>query len=165
MENSESEDSHALQSPKIGIVESRIERRPKKKRKVSIEPEVADGEPNVEYPEPLEGDTEKNVTLLPPTSLPIFPLPALPNAPSKSELALQGLDKALVDAEIVDATSTIPISKEEDDDLGISTRTRRRLHELGITEMFAGMRSISTSQTLPDFSKSSEKPYPVPATS
>jgi len=72
-------------------------------------------------------------------SLPVFTLPALPEEPSKSVLALQGLDQALVGAEVVNPCSRLPITLDGDDTLsGLSERTRRRLLELGITELFAG---------------------------
>lgn len=73
-------------------------------------------------------------------TLPSFPLPALPDAPSKSDLALQGLDQALVGAELVDAAGLLRIPPEGDDDggTGLSERTRKRLLDLGIVELFAG---------------------------
>ncbi|KII89763.1 hypothetical protein PLICRDRAFT_108662, partial [Plicaturopsis crispa FD-325 SS-3] len=75
--------------------------------------------------------------------LPSFPLPALPNAPSKSVLALQGLDQALVDAELVDPAKTLPIPDGGDDaGTGLSERTRKRLKELGITDLFAVQTSL-----------------------
>ncbi|KAJ3572548.1 hypothetical protein NP233_g3004 [Leucocoprinus birnbaumii] len=76
--------------------------------------------------------------------LPIFPLPALPNAPSKSALAIQGLDKALIDAELVEPDNVMPIPAEGTDDGGsrLSEKTRKRLHESGITELFAVQTSL-----------------------
>jgi ATP-dependent RNA helicase DDX51/DBP6 len=115
------------------VAESKPERRPKKRRKVSIEPDVETHVTLETNAGPLATDIVDSQT-----PLPIFPLPALPNAPSKTELALQGLDQALVDAEIVDAAITLPISPQEDDGLGVSSHTRSRLHELGVTELFAG---------------------------
>lgn len=78
-----------------------------------------------------------------PATLPSFPLPILPNAPPKSVLALQGLNQALVDAEIVDSTTVLPIplNKETDGGTRLSEKTRKRLQELGITELFAGLLS------------------------
>ncbi|KAG2110952.1 P-loop containing nucleoside triphosphate hydrolase protein [Suillus discolor] len=71
-------------------------------------------------------------------SLPVFSLPTLPDAPPKSILALQGLDQALVEAEVVNPSSRLPIIPEGDDvRTGLSERTRRRLIELGITQLFA----------------------------
>jgi ATP-dependent RNA helicase DDX51/DBP6 len=73
-------------------------------------------------------------------ALPSFPPPVLPNLPSKHDLVLQGVDQGLLDAEIVDAATLLPISAEgeEDSATGLSQRTRRRLVELGINELFAG---------------------------
>ncbi|KAJ7911507.1 P-loop containing nucleoside triphosphate hydrolase protein [Mycena leptocephala] len=77
-------------------------------------------------------------------TLPSFPLPALPDAPSKSVLALQGLDRALVGAEIVDATGLlrIPPDGEDDGGTGLHEKTRKRLLELGIVELFAVQTSL-----------------------
>lgn len=76
----------------------------------------------------------------PPGPLPSFPLPVQPDAPSKLDLALQGLDQALVEAEIVDPSSVQRLATDgaDDDGTGLSDRTRKRLGELGITELFAG---------------------------
>ncbi|KAL1750782.1 P-loop containing nucleoside triphosphate hydrolase protein [Schizophyllum commune] len=74
----------------------------------------------------------------PPAALPSFPIPTQPDAPSKADLALQGLDKALVNAELVDSTQVLSIPADENDGgTNLSLRTRKRLHELGITELFA----------------------------
>lgn len=71
-------------------------------------------------------------------SLPSFPEPAAPNAPSKSVLAMQGIDKALVHAEIINPTAVLPILPSGvDERTRLSERTRKRLLELGITELFA----------------------------
>lgn len=75
-------------------------------------------------------------------SLPSFPEPAAPNAPSKSVLAMQGIDKALVHAEIINPTTVLPILPSGvDERTRLSERTRKRLLELGITELFAGQGS------------------------
>lgn len=72
-------------------------------------------------------------------TLPIFPMPALPNAPSKSVLALQGLDQALVDAEVILPSRVLIIPSGKDDGgTRLSERTRTRLKDIGITELFAG---------------------------
>jgi ATP-dependent RNA helicase DDX51/DBP6 len=79
-------------------------------------------------------------TRSPEGTLPSFPLPALPDAPSKSVLALQGLDQALIDAEIVDPARLMTIPDGEGDGgTGLSEKIRKRLKDLGITELFAGM--------------------------
>lgn len=78
----------------------------------------------------------------PPAALPVFPQPRRPEAPSKSVLALQGLDKALIEAEVVDPATTVPLDAGAKDALdertGLSGRIRSRLKDLGITELFAG---------------------------
>ena len=76
----------------------------------------------------------------PPSSLPFFPLPSRPDAPERSELASQGLDRALARAQLVDPLLSTPLSFDEDDNAhtGLSVRMRRRLRDLGITELFAG---------------------------
>ncbi|KAI0303611.1 P-loop containing nucleoside triphosphate hydrolase protein [Multifurca ochricompacta] len=73
------------------------------------------------------------------TSLPLFPLPSRPYVPEKSELALQGLDRALARAQVVDPLLSTPLSLDEDGDAdnGISAKTVKRLRDLGITELFA----------------------------
>jgi ATP-dependent RNA helicase DDX51/DBP6 len=89
-------------------------------------------------PPPSDPDPELQATL------PSFPLPTVPEAPSKSVLAIQGLDPALLDAEIVNpaALSRVPCDGEDDGGTGLSEKTRKRLKDLGITELFAGLHYI-----------------------
>ena len=78
----------------------------------------------------------------PPPSLQRFPLPSRPHAPDKSELASQGLDRALASAQLVDPLLSTPLSHDDengDDVTGLSARTLRRLRDLGIVELFAGV--------------------------
>ncbi|KAJ6630973.1 P-loop containing nucleoside triphosphate hydrolase protein [Mycena sp. CBHHK59/15] len=121
----------------------RKEKRPKKRQK------VVDEEGDVEMEEPeaeaaIAVDPEPASSAAPLPTLLSFPLPALPNAPSKSVLALQGLDQALVGADIVDAAKILPIPHdgEEDGGTGLSKKTRKRLLDLGITELFAVQTSL-----------------------
>jgi len=73
-------------------------------------------------------------------ALPLFPLPTHPDAPSKTELALQGLDRAQIEAELVDPNSTLSIGLGADNsNLGLGLKTRRVLIDLGINELFAGI--------------------------
>lgn len=73
-------------------------------------------------------------------ALPQFPLPIHPNAPSKTELALQGLDRAQIEAELVDSSSTLPINLDADDSQSVlSLKTRKRLIDLGVNDLFAGI--------------------------
>ncbi|KAG6895381.1 hypothetical protein C0992_001568 [Termitomyces sp. T32_za158] len=101
----------------------------------------------------------------PPTGiLPSFPLPSLPNAPSKSVLALQGLDQALVDAELVDPTTLLTIPDgSKDGGTHLSERMRRRLQDLGITELFAVQTSLLPFLLPRDpFQKALYQPYNPP---
>ncbi|KAJ7221014.1 P-loop containing nucleoside triphosphate hydrolase protein [Mycena haematopus] len=123
----------------------RKEKRPKKRRKV--EEEDSDVEMQELAPQTISRDTimvdAAPAASLPLPTLPSFPLPALPNTPSKSALALQGLDRALVGAEIVDATGSLPIPPDGDDrGTGLTEKTRKRLLELGIVELFAVQTSL-----------------------
>lgn len=80
-------------------------------------------------------------------SLPVFPLPVAPDAPSKATLALQGLDKALLTAELIDPTLSVPLdsidkhvgrSVSQNVQPVLSEKMKKRLRELGIVELFAG---------------------------
>jgi ATP-dependent RNA helicase DDX51/DBP6 len=123
------------------------EKRPKKKRKINEDDREEDMEMgdaarvDPVAPESRGQSPPSNIPRSPTplATLPSFPLPALPNAPSKSVLALQGLDKALVDAEIVDSATVLPIPSDRETDGGtrLSEKTRRRLQELGITDLFS----------------------------
>ncbi|KAG6837240.1 hypothetical protein H0H93_012634 [Arthromyces matolae] len=122
--------------------ETEIKKRPKKRRK-----EVAEELQDVEMADVHEitpalsrerTPMDLDEASAPLGTLPSFPLPALPNPPSKSVLALQGLDQALVDAELVDPSTLLPIPDGQDDgDSHLSEKMRKRLHDLGITELFA----------------------------
>lgn len=72
-----------------------------------------------------------------------FPVAHVAQQISQKELALQGLDPALVDAEIVDSATTIPVDTLSNDfsanqPVTLSPKMKKRLQELGITELFAG---------------------------
>ena len=76
--------------------------------------------------------------------LPSFPVPTQPALPSKSELALLGLDRALVEAEVVwDRGGVDEDDEEREKGKGVmdllSEKMRKRLGELGIRRLFAGM--------------------------
>lgn len=121
---------------------------PKKRRKVDepvessaiVEAEDDDDSMPVDIPEAPSIPAQEHI---PAGSLPSFPLPTHPDLPSRSDLALQGLDKALIDAEFVDPSNVLDIPPEGDDDggSGLSERVRKRLHELGVTQLFAGTSS------------------------
>jgi hypothetical protein len=72
--------------------------------------------------------------------LPSFPLPSQPAPPSASVLYLQGLDQALIEAEIVDPSQVKKLTMgQERDSFGLSFKTRQRLAQIGILELFAGI--------------------------
>ncbi|KAI5985902.1 P-loop containing nucleoside triphosphate hydrolase protein [Pisolithus marmoratus] len=80
----------------------------------------------------------------PPDSLPLFPSPTAPDAPSKFDLAMQGVDKALLQAEVIDPATVLPVLPPgEDEQTGLSERTRKRLLDLGISELFAEFQCVS----------------------
>ena len=66
-----------------------------------------------------------------------FPVLKQPEPPSKSALVRQGLDQSLANAEVIDPQTTISLREENHVAKGLSTRMRKRLGELGITELFA----------------------------
>lgn len=104
---------------------------PKKKRKLRLDDPIDPPGMDVDV-DPVKG---KSPTPSLVGALPSFPLPKHPDAPSKTDLALQGLDKSIVDAEIVwDGEN------QDLDNLGsrLSIRMQKRLKELGIVELFAG---------------------------
>ena len=106
---------------------------PKKRLRIQHSPHVEDVESELKESEEPPAEAEV------PLTLPFFPLPALPDAPSKSVLAFQGLDQALVDAEVVLPSRVLPIPSGKDDGgTRLSDRTRSRLKDIGITELFAG---------------------------
>jgi len=95
----------------------------------------------------LDSTTSRISSPAAPNYLPSFPLPSGPAPPSKASLSLQGLDKGLIDAEIVDPAHTLPllirdVNDDTGDSTGLSDKTKLRLQELGITELFAGMFSL-----------------------
>ncbi|GAW07788.1 DEAD-domain-containing protein [Lentinula edodes] len=117
------------------------EKRPKKRRKFSIELEDVEMHSESLAPPPAPSIQRSST---PQAALPTFPLPALPNPPSKATLALQGLDKALVDADIISPSKTlhIPPDGNIDGGTGLSEKMRKRLVDLGITELFAVQTSL-----------------------
>jgi hypothetical protein len=89
----------------------------------------------------LDHRTRIRTPTAPPPPLQRFPLPSRPHAPEKSVLASQGLDRALARAQLVDPLLSTPLSfdKNGDDVTGLSTKALRRLRDLGIVELFAGV--------------------------
>ncbi|EJD53343.1 DEAD-domain-containing protein [Auricularia subglabra TFB-10046 SS5] len=71
----------------------------------------------------------------PPAALPSFPLPTQPAPPSAETLSRQGLDSALLGAMRVDPHTTLDLDALPAGTL--SERTKKRLKDLGIRELFA----------------------------
>ena len=113
----------------------------KKRKKRKLDHSVAEDSVEGQQPQPVKGD-EPNLVDEPVSNrpLPRFPLPTLPDAPSKTELALQGLDKAQIEAELVDPNCTLSIDLDADNNQSaLSLKTRKRLTDLGVNELFAGI--------------------------
>ncbi len=120
--------------------------RPRKRRRIASTEVSVDPEEVVSVVEPSTSPPTKSPS--PPAALPQFPPPRRPDAPSKTALALQGLDKALTQAEFIDARMVIPISPAPSGvECGakLSGKIKKRLEELGISELFAGMPSVVLS--------------------
>lgn len=116
---------------------SQAPKRPKKRPRLDDDDDDVEMENEDETAE--EGVFEETSTPEALGALPSFPLPAHPNAPSKSLLALQGLDDALLGAELISPITTLPIPSGQDDGgTRLSERMRKRLKDIGITELFAG---------------------------
>lgn len=150
-QNSDDENTHdeneELEVPDLPLVlTTQIEdTRPKKRRKVQDPNEVEVIPVDLNPPAGMtEVETDDVLASAPLGTLPVFPLPTLPNAPSKTSLALQGLDAGLLDAEIVQPDTVLSISQGSgvDPATKLSEKMRNRLRELGITELFAGMRVL-----------------------
>lgn len=130
------------ESPQTQVVyESKKTQRPVKRPRLEVEDVAVLDDlvaEEMEIDEPV-GDFEPSIK-----ALPSFPLPSLPDAPSKSVLALQGLDQALIDADVVHPSTILPIPDAEDDDGGtrLSAKIRKRLKSIGITELFAVQTSL-----------------------
>jgi ATP-dependent RNA helicase DDX51/DBP6 len=119
------------------------ERRPKKKRRK----ETAEEAQQV-VPEDIETTRTtppaKDVVEVP-SSVPVdvyipsFPLPSQPPMASKAQRTLQGMDSAMLDAEIVDPTLTSSLYTDGQN-IGklLSPRMLKRLADIGVTELFAG---------------------------
>ena len=115
------------------------EKRPKKRLKVAIDEATHEEENDVEMEQVVEEQKVSQDMHIPEGTLPLFPLPVRPDAPSKSMLAMQGLDQALMDAELVDPNMLLPIPDGQGHGgTMLGEKMRKRLKDLGITELFAG---------------------------
>ncbi|CDO77381.1 hypothetical protein BN946_scf184835.g3 [Trametes cinnabarina] len=110
--------------------------------------------------------TAKPRSPTPPAALPAFPQPRRPDAPSKTVLALQGLDKALIEAEVVDPSTTLPLPltthDAQDERTGLSGRMCRRLSDLGIAELFAVQTAVVPLLLASSRARSLYRPYDPP---
>ncbi|KAI0714463.1 P-loop containing nucleoside triphosphate hydrolase protein [Cerioporus squamosus] len=142
--------------------------RPKKRRKLDTPPPRASSPPedNIELDESEEPAVPARPrSPTPPVALPAFPQPRRPEAPSKSVLALQGLDKALIEAEVVDPATTLqlePSKNAQDERTGLSKKMKRRLQDLGITELFAVQTAVVPLLLSTPGSRSLYRPYDPP---
>ena len=136
-------------TPKPAKRTRKDEDRSKKRRKfdheeaieVRAEPEGIEEDEEVE-PLSTHASPSRAKSPTPPAALQAFPQPRRPEAPSKSVLALQGLNRALIEADIVNPATTLDIEPSldaPDEKTGLSGKVRRRLQDLGITELFAGL--------------------------
>ncbi|RPD61095.1 DEAD-domain-containing protein [Lentinus tigrinus ALCF2SS1-7] len=142
--------------------------RPKKRRKLDTPPLRASSPPkdDIEVEENEQPPSEPRPrSPTPPVALPAFPQPRRPEAPSRTVLALQGLDKALIEAQVVDPATTLPLetSKDaQDERTGLSGKMRRRLQDLGITELFAVQTAVVPLLLSSPGSRSLYRPYDPP---
>ncbi|KDR79019.1 hypothetical protein GALMADRAFT_1286257 [Galerina marginata CBS 339.88] len=131
-----------------GTVVSSEKPRSKKRPRIEANEDIDINVPG-EGQEPWK--TRRSPTPELPSTLPYFPLPALPDAPSKSLLALQGLDQALIGAEVVSPSTILPIPiGKEDGGTRLSERTRQCLKDIGITELFAALLPFLLPQDAPN---------------
>lgn len=125
---------------------ARKEKRPKKKRKTEA---VDEQEEDISRPvmedaiDPKESDIRVETTQKPTQSdstvpIPSFPMPVQPPPASRAQLALQGMDSAMLEAEIIDPGLTDDVKDQNGVSSCLSGRMLKRLDELGITELFAG---------------------------
>lgn len=114
---------------------------PKSRKKQKLHHSIGEGPTEGHQPQPV--GTDESILVDGPGlsgALPLFPLLTLPDTPSKTELALQGLDRAQIEAELVDPNSTLSIDSDVDNNhSALSLKTRKRLIDLGVNELFAGI--------------------------
>lgn len=148
-EDEDEDEAPVILSPEVTLdvnatsSETRIQERPTKRRKTEAEDTTADKEevlskdtatlPTQNEPGSANIPPLANTQLTAESALPRFPLPKHPDAPSKSTLALQGQEKALIEAELIDPGTTASL-----EGVGIGDKTAKRLKDLGIQELFAG---------------------------
>lgn len=135
-----SEESENDSGPKIVSTQHGSNQRPKKRRKLSEASSFSSTSSSSSHSETsgaMSTLESPNQPVLPPSALPTFEMPAAEDMGTLEELALQGLDPGLLSAEIVDSAKTAPLDMLSSGSL--NPKTRKRLKDLGITELFAGM--------------------------
>ncbi|CAL1716551.1 unnamed protein product [Somion occarium] len=161
----ENDREQVLEEPKAGPSsqkDHKEEKRPRKRQKLDQELTPSAAGPSRE-PSPVLEETSARSSLTPPAALPAFPLPKRPDAPSKSTLALQGLDKALMEAELVDPAKTHSLPESGDDqESGLSERTVKRLKDLGIADLFAVQTAVIPFLLADNRQRSLYLPYDPP---
>jgi ATP-dependent RNA helicase DDX51/DBP6 len=119
------------------------ERRPKKKRRKETaeeaQPAVAELIERPQTPPATNDVVEVSSSVPVDTYIPSFPLPSQPAIASKAQRTLQGMDSAMLDAEIVDPTLTTNLYNDgESIRKHLSPRMLKRLADIGVAELFAG---------------------------
>lgn len=156
----EQELSSAAEEEKVNDLRNDSSERPQKRRRRDAS-EILEGE---HKPEPAPSENaplDDTPATLP--SLPSFPLPSLPEAPSSASLALQGASSAVLSATHIYREDQLPISLDNPEDSSLlDLRTRTRLHELGITELFAVQTALVPFLLSPGPARSLYCPYAPP---
>ncbi|KAI0925972.1 hypothetical protein AcW1_008259 [Taiwanofungus camphoratus] len=168
-------ESVALGEPEVDIPQEvkQDDARPRKRRKLEKSEHEADTAFDDAAAASAVYHSSPQIAVSPPShrrsptplvALPSFALPSQPDAPSKSTLALQGLDKALIEAEIIDPdqVQTLPSPSDSADVVGLSEKTRKRLKELGISELFAVQTAVVPFLLSSDQLKALYLPYNPP---
>jgi ATP-dependent RNA helicase DDX51/DBP6 len=153
------EDDSALEDPRpvadpLTPLLKKHDPKPKKRRRTREKEPNGESEADFDREESIPPDLEG--------ALPSFPLPSLPSAPSAEVLALQGADPALLSAKHVSHGEQLPITLDESDSTLLSLKTRTRLQELGITELFAVQTAIVPFLLSPGPAKWLYSPYDPP---
>ena len=120
---------------KLSVAEVEVIKPPKKRRKNQGGSE--DERMDVDQPPALERGPALDTAQDEAEPLRSFPVPKQPEPPSRSALVLQALDQSLANAEVIDPQTTISLLEENHVAKRLSARMRKRLGEIGITELFA----------------------------
>jgi len=127
----------------VSVAEAEVTKPPKKRRKNQAG--SGDERIDVDQPPAMEEGPRLDKAQEEVAPLRSFPVPKRPEPPSKSVLARQGLSQSLANAEVIDPTTTLSLQEENHVTRQLSTRIRKRLGELGITELFASKSACTPS--------------------